>query len=80
MSSRKYDIHDIVENEDELVNVVLPKKEYVRLRKILEREAALNWVGKWLMTGFFAFIGGLITFMLFIDKIKLHVASMFKGG
>lgn len=56
--------------KDELINVMLPRKDFETLQRILERETAYNWfVNKLKSYWVWAISGGVLTFWMLYDKI-----------
>lgn len=66
------------QEDDEQINVILTKRDYRRLRRMLEREATLSTMGKWVFSTGFALVGGLISIMVFFDGIKEYLKSLVK--
>jgi hypothetical protein len=62
--------------DDQVITVTLPAGEYKILRKMIERDIAMKWVGKWFQTFVFVLIGGIITILVFGEKIL----KIFSGG
>jgi hypothetical protein len=63
--------HDSDTNDDEIVNVQLPRKDYKVLRDILEREKTWSWIARWMKSGLlWAIVGSMIILMNFWEQIK----------
>ena len=58
------------QEKDEIINVTLPKQDYIIMREIIERQKSLNWVGKYVRNVLFVAAGGLLTLVAFGEQIK----------
>ena len=63
------------QDKDEIINVTLPKQDYVIMREIIERQKSLNWIGKYLRNVLFVAAGGLLTLVAFGDQIKRFLTA-----
>lgn len=58
-------------NDDEIINVQLPRKDYKVLREILEREKTWSWLARWMKSGFlWTVVGSMLILMAFWEQIK----------
>jgi hypothetical protein len=55
---------------DEVVTVTLPRRDYVRLRKMLERDAVASGVWKWVQSVGLVAIGGVIAIAAFGGVVR----------
>lgn len=62
---------------DEIIDVRLPKRDYDRLRKMLEREASLGYAMKW---GITALLGAATVILTFSDTITRIKNALIGGG
>lgn len=56
--------------EDEIVAVTLPLRDYKIMRELIEERRSLNWLGKWFKHFLLVAAGGFIALMTFGDSIK----------
>lgn len=63
------------QEKDEIINVTLPKQDYVIMREMIERQKSLNWIGRYFRNVLFVAAGGLITLVAFGDQIKKFLIS-----
>lgn len=63
------------QDKDEIINVTLPKQDYVIMREIIERQKSLNWIGKYFRNVLFVAAGGLLTLVAFGDQIKRFLTA-----
>lgn len=58
-------------NEDEVINVRLPRSEAKLLKAMIKREEAFSWLSNSLRNSFvWVIAGGLLSVLLFWEKIK----------
>lgn len=65
---------------DEVVNVTLPKADYLIMREMIEKQKSLNWVGKYVRNILFVTAGGVLTLIAFGGEIKKLIATIFNLG
>jgi hypothetical protein len=65
---------------DEVINVTLPKADYIILREMLEKQKSLNWIGKYVRNILFVTVGGLLSLIAFGEQLKKLFTSMFGTG
>lgn len=61
---------DHYSDKDEIIVVRMPRRDYLIMRDMINRQKALNWVGRWFKHVIFVAAGGIITVMLLWDRIK----------
>ncbi len=60
----------MMEEDDEIITVQLPRKEYKILRQVIEREEAYSWFKRQLATSWIWIVGGgALTLLLLWDKV-----------
>ena len=60
----------IRDDDDEVVNVTLSRRDYEVMREIIDRQKSLNWVGKYVRNVLFVFAGGILTLIMFGEQKK----------
>ena len=65
---------------DEVVNVTLPRDDYLIMREMIEKQKSLNWIGKYVRNFLFVTAGGILTLMAFGGEIKKLVTAIFNLG
>ncbi len=65
--------------KDEVVNVTLPKDDYLIMREMIERQRSLNWIGKYVRNILFVTVGGLLTLIAFGEQVKKLFTILFGG-
>lgn len=63
------------QDKDEIINVTLPKQDYIIMREIIERQKSLNWFGRYARNVLFVAAGGILTLVAFGDQIKKLLIS-----
>ena len=67
---------DYTDKQDEVINVTLPKQDYIIMREMIEKQKSLNWIGKYVRNILFVAAGGLLTMMALGDQIKAILHKM----
>jgi len=57
-------------DDDEIIDVRMPKRDYEIMRDMINKQKALNWVGKWFKQVGFVAAGGIVTVFVMWDSIK----------
>jgi hypothetical protein len=65
------------DDDDELINVILPKSDYKIMRDIIERQKSLNWFGRYFRNIIFVAAGGLLALIAFGDQFRTIIARLF---
>lgn len=60
------------DTQDEVINVTLPKDDYVILREIIDRQKSLNWLGSFIRRSVFVAATGLLALVAFGEQIKKY--------
>lgn len=58
------------DKDDEVIEVRLPRKDYLVMREIIEERQAMNGLRKWLTTKVFWFAGGLLTVLGLFEAFR----------
>ena len=56
--------------DDEVIEVKLPRKDYIVMREMIEERQAMNGLRKWLTTKVFWFAGGLLTVLGLFEAFR----------
>lgn len=66
-------------DDDELIQIELPRKEYNTLKKMIEREVAYNWfISKLKNNSIFVIGGGIVTLFLLYDRLVPYLQGTIK--
>lgn len=65
--ANKYDLNE----QDEIINVTLPKQDYVIMREMIDKQKSLNWFGRYARNVLFVAAGGLLALLAFGEQFKL---------
>lgn len=64
------DINDMDNKGDEIINIKMPRKDYIVLREMIERERTYSWIKSSVRSLWvWALAGGLLTVISLSDKI-----------
>lgn len=58
-----------IPDEDEIITVTLPRKDYLVLREMIEQRNSLTWIGKYFTNVLFVLAGGVMTWIAFGEQI-----------
>ena len=58
------------QSEDDVIDVRMPRKDYEIMRDMINKQKALNWVGRWVKQVVFVAAGGILTVIALWDWIK----------
>lgn len=58
-----------ITDDDEIVTVTLPRKDYLVLREMIEQRNSLNWIGKYFTNVLFVLAGGILTWIAFGEQV-----------
>ncbi len=64
------------DDQDEVVNVMLPKADYLIMRQIIDRQKSLNWIGKYFRNVIFVAAAGLIALIAFGDQFRALISKL----
>lgn len=64
--------------EDEIVVVQLPRKEYLLMRQMIQREETMSLVWRWMRTFLFVLIGGILTLVTFGETMLKYLNGVAK--
>ena len=64
-----YTVKPEIPDEDEIVTVTLPRKDYLVLREMIEQRNSLNWIGKYFTNVLFVLAGGVLTWIAFGEQV-----------
>lgn len=67
------------DDQDEIINITLPKEDYLILRDMIDRQRTLNWLGKYFRNIIFVAASGLLVLIAFGEQIK-GILSKLLGG
>lgn len=64
--------------EDEIVVVQLPRKEYLLMRQMIQREETMSLVWRWMRTFIFVLTGGILTLVTFGETMLKYLNGVAK--
>ena len=70
MSPARKPENNFYDSQDEVINVTLPKDDYLILREMIDRQKSLNWLGSFVKRSIFVAATGLLALVAFGEQIK----------